>query len=115
MNCLGCLQNCFYRSFDKKYIKIAYFWHIAYHASYHIYKKFQNQVSYFLHFCLREAKVARRIQYKPTHVHRTRAYIKKKMTTAEQENNDLREEVSNLKEGIEKITAMMINMMAAHA
>ncbi|XP_039688680.1 uncharacterized protein [Medicago truncatula] len=37
------------------------------------------------------------------------------MATAEQENSDLREEVGNLKEGMEKITAMMIDMMAAQA
>ncbi|XP_039688637.1 uncharacterized protein [Medicago truncatula] len=37
------------------------------------------------------------------------------MAATEQENHDLREEVSSLKEGMEKITAMMIDMMAAQA
>ncbi|XP_039686840.1 uncharacterized protein [Medicago truncatula] len=37
------------------------------------------------------------------------------MVATEQENNDLREEVSSLKESMEKITAMMMDMMAAQA
>jgi hypothetical protein len=56
--------------------------------------------------------VARRIQYKPTRIHHTRAYIKKKMETAEQENFQLRVNVSNLKADLEKMALMMETLMA---
>jgi len=77
--------------------------------------KCQNRVSYFLPFRQREAKVAPRIQYKSTRTHHTRAYVKKKMATVEQENAGLREEIGNLKEGMEKMAAMMEAMMTAQA
>jgi len=76
--------------------------------------KCQNQVSYFLPFRLREAKVAPQIQYKSTRTHRTRAYVKKKMANVEQENAGFREEIGNLKEGMEKMAAMMIAQAQAH-
>jgi len=63
----------------------------------------------------KEAKVAPRIRYKSTRSHYTRAYVKRKMASAEQENAELREEVSNLKEGMEKMVAMMEAMMIAQA
>jgi len=63
----------------------------------------------------KEAKVAPRIQYKSTRTHCTRAYVKRKMASAEQENVALREEVGNLKEGMEKMAAMMEAMMIAQA
>jgi uncharacterized membrane protein YgcG len=59
--------------------------------------------------------VTPRIQYKPSRTHRTRAYIKKRMAAADQENIELKKEVGNLKEGMEKIIAMMVTMMAAQA
>jgi len=77
--------------------------------------KCQDQVSYFLPFRLREAKVAPHIQYKSTRTHRTRAYVKKKMANVEQENAGFREEIGNLKEGMEKMAAMMETMMIAQA
>jgi len=63
----------------------------------------------------KEAKVAPRIRYKSTRTHYTRAYVKRKTASAEQENVKLREEVSNLKEGMEKMVAMMESMMIAQA
>jgi len=78
--------------------------------------KCQNRVSHFLPFRLRkEAKVAPRIRYKSTRAHHTRAYVKRKMASAKQENAELREEVGNLKEGLEKMAAMMEAMMIAQA
>jgi SMC interacting uncharacterized protein involved in chromosome segregation len=56
--------------------------------------------------------VAQKIQYKPTRIHHTRAYIKKKMATAEQENVQLRADVSNLKAELEKMALMMETLMA---
>jgi len=70
--------------------------------------KCQNHVSLFLHLCLRKAKVAQRIQYKPTRIHRTQAYIKQRMANANQENKELRE-------GLEKLTSMIATMMAEKA
>jgi len=52
-------------------------------------------------------KVALRIQYKSTRTHRTLAYVKKKMASVEQENVGFIEEIGNLKEGMEKMAAMM--------
>ena len=76
--------------------------------------KCQYRVSHFLPFFQRkEAKVAPRIQYKSTRAHYTRAYVKRKMASAEQENVKLRKEVGNLKEGLEKMLAMMEAMMIA--
>jgi len=77
--------------------------------------KCQNRVSHFLPFRLKEAKVALRIQYKSTRTHHTRAYVKRKMASVEQENAELREEIGNLKEGMEKMAAMMEAMMTAQA
>jgi len=42
-------------------------------------------------------KVALQIQYKSTRTHRTRAYVKKKMASVEQESVGFREEIGNLK------------------
>jgi len=63
----------------------------------------------------KEVKVAPRIQYKSTRAHYTRAYVKRKMASAEQENAELRKEVGNLKEGLEKMAAMMEAVMIAQA
>jgi len=82
------------------------FLHLAHHASYCIHKV--SKPSLILSsFLPQKRKSGQRIQYKPTRVHNTRAYIKKRMATTEQDNIELREEVSNLKEGLEKLTATM--------
>ena len=77
--------------------------------------KCQNRVSLSPFLPQKEAKVAPRIQYKSTRTHHTRAYVKRKMASAEQENAELREEIGNLKEGMEKMAAMMEAMMTAQA
>jgi len=59
--------------------------------------------------------VAPRIKYKPTRINCTRAYIKKRMASADQENVELREEVCNLKEGMEKLTTMLSALMASQS
>jgi len=106
---------CFYRSPDiiNKNCTIL---HLAYHASYCIHKMSKSSLTLSpFPPQRREVKVAPRIQYKPTRAHYTRAYVKRKMASAEQENAALREEVGNLREGMEKMAAMMEAMMTAQA
>ena len=111
-----CLQN--FASIGpsiKKIKKIAQFLHSAYHASYCIHKLSRSSLTLSPFPPQKEAKVAPRIRYKSTRTHYTRAYVKRKTASAEQENVKLREEVSNLKEGMEKMVAMMEAMMIAQA
>jgi len=65
--------------------------------------------------CLPKRKVAPRKKYQPTHIHYTRAYIRRRMASVNQENVELREEVGNLKEGMKKLTAMMNALLASQA
>jgi len=68
-----------------------------------------------LFLSVRKRKVAPRKKYQPTRIHFTRAFIKKRMAAANQENVELREEVGNLKEGLEKLTTMMNALLASQA
>lgn len=56
-------------------------------------------------------KVARKVPVRPTRIHYTRAYKKKRMLSAEQENVQLREELRSFKSELEKMTIMMETMM----
>jgi hypothetical protein len=77
---------------------------------------FINSKSHTIFFSIKgkpiSNKVARHTQLRPTRIHYTRAYIKKRIMSTEQENIELREEVSNLKVGLEKLKIMMEVMMA---
>jgi len=87
----------------------------AYHASHCIHKMSKPSLTLSLFSASEKAKVAPQIQYKPTRTHHTRAYGKRKMASDEEENVGLREEIGNLKEGMEKMAAMMEAMMTSQA
>ena len=54
-------------------------------------------------------------KYPSTRIHFTRAFIKKRMAAANEENVELREEAGNFKEGLEKLTTMMDTLLASQA
>ncbi|KAH1239909.1 hypothetical protein GmHk_08G024236 [Glycine max] len=60
----------------------------------------------------RPRKVARRILHKPTRIYNTRAN-RKRMDIVEQENQNLREEVATLREGMDRLTTMMSALLSA--
>jgi len=75
--------------------------HLAYHAFFFFLlhsQKSGKTLSHVLFLSVRKRKVASQKKYPPTRIHFTRAFIKKRMTAANQENVELREEVGNLKE-----------------
>ena len=72
-------------------------------------------LSHVLFLSVRKRKVALRKKYQPTRIHFTRAFIKKRMAAANQENVELREEVGNLKEGLENLTTMMNALLVSQA
>ena len=77
--------------------------------------KSATTLSHVLFLSVRKRKVAPRKKYQATRIHFARAFIKKRMVVANQENVELREEVGNLKEGLEKLTTMMNALLVSQA
>ena len=78
---------------------------IAYHASY---------CTYFLHLLCKSRCLTKLLYFnsKLTHHYNTRANFRKKMDNLEQENHELREEVSALKASMANLTTLMETLVA---
>ena len=78
---------------------------ITYHAS---------SGTYFLHFCSYPDVLLNfsTLLSKMTHWYNTRANSKKKMENVEQENRELHEEVTSLKDGMANLTTWIESLVA---